>query len=67
MACDHQIQQLASGSSGSVQLYGMKIVLFSSYGNLVSLCDTIYVCIVRRSVYIMYDAVIHMVRFDYGK
>ena len=67
MACGHQIQQLASGSSGSVQLYGMKIVLFSSYGNLVSLCDTIYVCNVIRMLYIMYDAVIQMIRFDYGK
>ena len=67
MACDHQIQQSASGSSGSVQLYGMKIVLFSSYGNLVSLCDTIYVCNVIHLLYIVYDAVIQMIRFDYGK
>ena len=66
MACGHQIQQAVLGSSSFVQLYEMKIVLFSSYSNLVSLCDTIYVCIVRRSVYIMYDAVIHMIRFDYG-
>ena len=65
MTCDHQIQQLASGSSGSVQLYGMKIVLFSSYGNLVSLCDTINVCNVIQPVYIMYDAVIHMIGIGY--
>jgi hypothetical protein len=67
MACGHQIQQAVLGSSSFVQLYEMKIVLFSSYSNLVLLCDTINVCIVIRSVYIMYDAVIHMIRFDYGK
>ena len=67
MAYGHQIQQSVSGSSSFVQLYEMKIVLFSSYGNLVSLCDTIYVCIVIQVLYIMYGAVIHMVRFDYGK
>ena len=65
MACGHQIQQLALGSSGSVQLYGMKIVLFSSYGNLVSLCDTVYVCIVIQILYIMYDAVIQMNNIDW--
>ena len=65
MACGHQIQQAVLGSSSFVQLYEMKIVLFSSYSNLVSLCDTIYVCIVIRSVYIMYDAVIHMIGIEY--
>ena len=60
MEFGHQIQRSASDSSGSVLLCGMKIVLFSSYDNLVSLCDTIYVCIVIHIVYIMYDAVIQM-------
>ena len=65
MEFDHQIQQSASGSSGFAQLYGMKIVLFSSYGNLVSLCDTVYVCIVIQILYIMYDAVIQMNNIDW--
>ena len=65
MACGHQNQQAVLGSSSFAQLYGMKIVLFSSYSNLVLLCDTINVCIVIRSVYIMYDAVIHMIGIEY--
>ena len=65
MACGHQIQQAVLGSSSFAQLYEMKIVLFSSYSNLVSQSDTIYVCIVIRSVYIMYDAVIHMIGVEY--
>ena len=65
MACGHQNQQAVLGSSGFAQLYGMKIVQFSSYSNLVSLCDTIYVCIVIQILYIMYDAVIHMIGIEY--
>ena len=65
MACGHQILQAVLGSSSFVQLYEMKIVLFSSHSNLVLLCDTINVCIVIRSVYIMYDAVIHMIGIEY--
>ena len=66
MTCDHQIQQLASGSSGFAQLYGMKIVRFSSYGNLVLHSDTVCVCIVIQILYIMYGAVIHMIGIGYG-
>ena len=65
MACGHQNQQAVLGSSSFAQLYEMKIVLFSSYSNLVSLCDTIYVCIVIQVLYIMYDAVIHMIGVEY--
>ncbi len=65
MARGHQILQAALGSSSFAQLYEMKIVLFSSYGNLVSLCDTIYVCIVIRILYIMYDSVLQLNRIDY--
>ena len=57
---DHLFQQSFLNSLDFPQLYEMKIAVFSSYDNLVSLCDTIYVCIVIHLVYIMYDAVIQM-------
>ena len=65
MACGHQNQQAVLGSSGFAQLYGMKIVQFSSYGNLVSHSDTVCVCIVIQILYIMYDSVIQMIRTEH--